>query len=239
MLTNFAIKQYAKYRYNYLNKLKPQEAQEKELLKLIRKNETTKFGKEHSFSMINSIKDFQNNVPLRTYDDFWKEYFKDAFPYLNNITYKGLIPYYAVSSGTSTGTTKYIPLTKDMLKSNVKAGLDLLTYHFINNPNSKMLDGKSFVLGGSTDLVKEAPGIYSGDLSGITTMTIPWWIQGRYFPDKKTALLKNWEEKIDKLAKMALKEDIRMISGVPSWILIFMNKYKEIFPELLCIINNN
>lgn len=238
MLTNFAIKQYAKYRFNQLQKQVPLETQEQQLLKLIRKNENTKFGKEHSFSMINSIKDFQNNVPLRTYDDFWKDYFKDAFPRLENITYKGLVPYYAVSSGTSTGTTKYIPLTKDMLKSNVKAGLDLLTYHYINNPKSKLLDGKSFVLGGSTDLVKEADGIYSGDLSGITTMTIPWWIQGRYFPDKKTALLKNWEEKIDKLSKMALNEDIRMISGVPSWILIFMNKYKEIFPEKELLFKN-
>ncbi|MGI6680786.1 MAG: GH3 family domain-containing protein [Bdellovibrionota bacterium] len=238
MINNFLIKQYAKFRFKSLQRQDIAEVQKRQLKKLVNFSKNTKFGKEHSFSHINSIKDFQNNVPLRTYEDLWDEYWKDAFPYLENITYGGKVPYFVVSSGTSSGTTKYIPYTKQMIRSNVIAGLDLLSYHYINNPDAKLLSGKSFLLGGSTDLVEEAPNIYSGDLSGVTTINIPWWVKSRYFPDEKTALIKNWEEKIDVLSRMALDEDIRLFSGVPSWMLIFMNKYKEIFPDRELLFKN-
>jgi hypothetical protein len=118
-----------------------------------------------------------------------------------------------------------------MLRSNTKAALDILVHHIHNHPDTKVMGGKSFVLGGSTELVKEAPGIYSGDLSGIVTVTVPWWAKGRYFPDQNLALIKNWEEKIDLLARRSLKEDIRMISGVPSWMLILFDKLFELLPD--------
>jgi hypothetical protein len=93
------------------------------------------------------------------------------------------------------------------------------------------MGGKSFMLGGSTDLTNAAPGISFGDLSGISVKELPWWAKMRYFPPADLALLKNWEEKIDTLAELSLKEDIRMISGVPAWMLIFFDKLNSIRPE--------
>ncbi len=84
------------------------------------------------------------------------------------------------------------------------------------------------MLGGSTDLSSPAPGVFFGDLSGITTKEVPWWIRSRYFPPAEMALVKNWEEKVDLLARASLKEDIRMISGVPAWLMIFFDSLRSI-----------
>lgn len=225
------LRLYAKRRWRQIEQHPPGETQEKELLKLVRTAEETRFGAEHDFSKIRSIKDFQERVPLRTYEQFWSEYWQQPFPQLDNCTWPGRIPYFPVSSGTTSGTTKYIPFTSEMIASNRKAGMDLLCHHIRNRPNSKIMGGRSFMLGGSTELVKEAPGVYSGDLSGLSVKTLPWWARQRYFPPAKLALLKNWEEKIEILARESLSAGIRMISGVPSWLIIFFEKLFELRPE--------
>ena len=205
--------------------------QEAQLLSLISKAARTKFGIDHSFTSIRSVSDFQKSVPLRSYEDFWTQYWKDSYPRLNNVTWPGAIPFFALSSGTTSGTTKYIPISHEMVASNSKAGLDLLVFHTHNRPKSRIFGGKSFMLGGSTDLSEPSPSIFAGDLSGIAVKTLPWWAKGRYFPPTELALLKNWEEKITILAERALKEDIRMIGGVPSWLLIFFGRVREIAPQ--------
>jgi hypothetical protein len=225
------LRLYARRRKSQLNAMDLSSVQEGQLLRLVAKAKDTLFGKQHGFERIRSVAEFQAQVPLRTYENFWDDYFKNKFPCLDHVTWPGRIPFFAVSSGTSSGKTKYLPLSKEMIRSNVKAGTDLLSHHVNYRPHSKLFGGKSFVLGGSTDLVEEAPGIWSGDLSGIAVKTLPWWAAQRYFPEPELALLKNWEEKIELLSRRSLREDIRMISGVPSWMLLFLNRVWDLKPE--------
>ena len=225
------LRLYARWRNQQLANLNPAETQTRELLKLVRHAASTSFGKMHGFSSISSVEDYQRQVPLRKYEDFWRDFWKDSFPTLKDCTWPGTIPYFPVSSGTSSGTTKYIPYSYEMLKSNTKAGTDLLIHHVTNRPKSRLMGGKSFMLGGSTDLTQAAPGIFYGDLSGISVKELPWWAKMRYFPPADLALLKNWEEKIETLADLSLQEDIRMISGVPAWMLIFFDKLNTLRPE--------
>ena len=222
------LKIYAKKRNTFLSKINYPLIQEKQLFNLLKKGKKTKFGKDHSFASMKTIEDYQRNVPLRTYEDFWNDYIKEYFPVLKNILWPGTISYYAVSSGTTSGNTKYIPYTREMTASNRQAALDLLVFHINNKPDSSILKGKSFMLGGSTEMEELAPGIYGGDLSGIAVKEMPRWIRPFYFPNQKLALLKNWEEKIDILAHKSLENNIRMISGVPSWLIIFFEKLREI-----------
>lgn len=226
-----ALKVYASLRKHKLNSQHPSKIQEKQLLALVAKARVTKFGRAHGFEKIRSVKDYQHQVPLRSYEKFWEEYWKPSFPNLIDCSWPGKIPFFAVSSGTSSGTTKYIPLTNEMNRSNSKAALDLLVHHVHNCPRSRLLSGKNFFLGGSTDLIQEAPGVFSGDLSGIVTKTLPWWAKSFYFPPLNLSLLKNWEEKIDTLAKASLKERIALLGGVPAWLLIFIDKLFSLVPE--------
>ncbi len=223
---------HARWRMWQLNARKSSEIQEVELLRLVRKARSTRFGRDHDFGGITGVNDFQQRVPLRSYDDFWNDYWKSDFPLLKDCTWPGTSPYFALTSGTTTGVTKYIPCSHEMLRANSRAGQDLLIYHLLNHPRSRILGGKSFMLGGSTNLREEAPDIYSGDLSGIEANEIPWWARPYVFPSRKLALLEDWEKKIDQLARLSLEEDIRALSGTPSWLLVFLDKLAELRPDV-------
>lgn len=236
------IKAYAWNRWRTLAAQDAVEAQRQELLKLVRKAERTRFGQDHHFQSIGKVEDYQKRVPLRTYNQHWDEYWKESFPRLQNCTWPDLMPYFAVSSGTSSGKVKYIPCSMDMVRSNKRAALDIFVHHLRNRPSSRVFDGKSFVLGGSTDLKEQAPGIYSGDISGIAAKNVPWWIRRWYFPPASLTFIADWEEKIERLAPLALQEDIRFMSGAPGWMTLLLEKLaalkgegrriKDVFPKL-------
>ena len=75
-----------------------------------------------------------------------------------------------------------------------------------------------------------APGIASGDISGIAVAELPWWMTRRYFPAKQMALIDDWEEKIALMAPASLQADIRTISGTPSWLLVFFERLAALRP---------
>ena len=200
----------------------PIRAQRQQLHELLVRARFTRFGREHDFGALDTVEKFQERVPLRGYEDFWKTYWQPRFPVLDNVTWPGRIPYFAVTSGTTSGVTKYIPCSRAMIRANHRAALDILVHHLANHPMTRVLAGRSFMLGGSTDLVDLAPGIQSGDLSGIMAKTVPWWARLRYYPPRHLETISDWQEKIAKLAPDSLEHDIRSISGTPSWLLLFI-----------------
>jgi len=117
-----------------------------------------------------------------------------------------------------------------MISAHLRAAEDLFVFHVLNRPHSQVLAGKCLLLGGSTDLAEEAPGIRSGDLSGIEAREIPSWRRSWIFPPLELALIPDWEEKIEKIAVACLAEDIRSISGAPNWLLLFFDKLMQLRP---------
>jgi hypothetical protein len=226
------LRLFASYRLKRLARDDPPQTQKAQLLRLVRLARNTEFGQKHGFADISDITTFQRRVPLRRYDDFWHEYWGRSFPILKNLCWPGTIPYFALTSGTTTGKTKYIPVSRDMVASNQRGVLDVLTHHLRAHPKSRVLAGKNFMLGGSTSLKQEAPGISSGDLSGIAAREVPWWVRPWFFPPLRYALIADWETKITTLARLSLHHDIRTIAGTPSWILLFFAKLAEVRPDL-------
>ncbi len=206
----------------------PQQTQRRVLSSLVRKARRTKFGRDHDFPGVRSLDDFRSRVPLRDYDAFWESYWREPFPRLTNCTWPGRVPWFAVSSGTATGATKYIPLSPEMRRSNVRAGADLMVHHLANRPESRLLAGRVFMLGGSTGLVRQAPDVFSGDLSGIAAAEMPGWARLRYFPPRDLESIVDWEEKIGRFAARSLDEEISGVAGTPSWLLIFFERLAEI-----------
>ena len=222
------LRLYARRRLRQLAALEPQQAQRRVLSSLIRRGCGTKFGRDHGFSAAWSLDDYRSRVPLRDYDAFWEAYWQASFPRLADCTWPGLIPWLAVSSGTTTGTTKYIPVSPEMHRSNVRASADLLTHHLANRPRSRLFAGRVFMLGGSTALVRQAPGVFSGDLSGIATSAMPAWARLRYFPPPDLESIDDWQIKIGRFAERSLDEEITAVVGTPSWLLIYFERLAEI-----------
>ncbi len=222
------LRLYARRRLRHLAETDSLETQRRVLSSLVRRARGTKFGREHEFSAVRSLDDYRSRVPLRDYDAFWESYWREPFPSLDDCTWPGPVPWLAVSSGTTTGTTKFIPVSREMRRSNVRAGADLLVHHLANRPDSRLLAGRVFMLGGSTGLVHRAPGVLSGDLSGIAAAEMPAWARLRYFPPRDLESIADWETKIERFAERSLETEISAVAGTPSWLSIFLERLAEI-----------
>src|SRR5438270_10813114 len=99
----------ARRRVRQLDRLDPVREQERTLLRLVRFAAGTRFGREHGFDKVRSVADYQERVPLRDYEAFWSGYWQQAFPYLRGVSWPKHVPYFALSSGTTSGATKYLP----------------------------------------------------------------------------------------------------------------------------------
>ncbi len=218
------LRLYARRRAAALHRQDPAATQRRQLLRLVRRARDTRFGRDHDFAGIRDVADFQARVPIRRYEAFWSEYWEPTFPHLAGASWPGAIPYFALTSGTTSGKTKYVPVSREMIASNKWAAFDLLTFHVRNRPTSRVLGGKNFMLGGSTALSEEAPGIHSGDLSGIAAAEVPRWAEPFYFPPRHLALIADWEQKIETVGRLSLAEDIRTLGGTASWLLLFFDK---------------
>ncbi len=225
------LKLYASRRARALHREQVAAEQEDQLLRLVRHAQNTRFGRDHGFAAIRTVADFQARVALRRYEDMWRDYWQPEFPNLVDRTWPGTIPYFALSSGTTSGTTKYIPCSREMNRANDRAALDVMVHHIGNRPNSRVLGGKSFMLGGSTELTELASGIQAGDLSGIAAARVPLWARPYIYPPRELALIADWEKKIEMLSRGILDEDIRVIAGTPSWLLIFFERLFALKPE--------
>lgn len=206
----------------------PINVQHELLSRLLLEAKNTEWGKQHDYQNINNYQDFINKVPLQSYEDIepFVERIKQGE---QNILWHSEIKWFAKSSGTSTGKSKFIPVSKESLENcHYKGGKDLLAIYHHNHPNSKLILGKTLVVGGSSKLNQFNGDSYFGDLSAIIMKNFPFWVEIRRVPELAIALMEEWEEKIEKMAISTSKEDVSNISGVPSWTLILLKRILEL-----------
>jgi hypothetical protein len=211
----------------------PRRQQLKVLKKLLRKARFTQFGQQFKFDEIllsnHPGKKFQQLVPSYNYSKIYSEWWHKTLEGVPDVCWPGMIEYFALSSGTSEAASKYIPITKELIRSNTVTSLkqlfSLARYEKI--PRSSI--GKGWLmLGGSTQLQK-GPTYYAGDLSGIQQKNIPFWFMGLglYKPGKKIAREKDWAKKLEEIVENAPNWDIGFIIGVPAWLQLCIEKIIE------------
>jgi len=188
----------------------------------------TEWGKEHDYASIKTTADFQQKVPLTDYAVL-EPYIQRMLNNEQNILWNEEVLWFAKSSGTSTGKSKFLPVSKASLEGcHYKGGKDLLSLYYNQLPDRKLYKGKHLILGGSAEINYLNDDSYFGDLSAIILKNMPWWAEIRRTPKKEIALMSNWEEKIEKLAQHTKDEDIYILAGVPSWTLVLCNRVLEI-----------
>jgi hypothetical protein len=226
-LVNLGFHLHALVRSRELAFADPVETQARLLFALVHKARQTRFGIDHDFESIHSVADFQRSVPIRTYEELWDEYLRASYPVFDDLLWPGRIPYLALTSGTTQGATKYIPVSGEMLASNRKAAQTLIATYLIERPDSRLFHGRLFFLGGSTSLSEPAPGVLEGDLSGIAAVELSPLLRPYTFPPQSLALETDWDSKLSRLADLSSSLPITMISGVPSWLLLLFERLRE------------
>jgi hypothetical protein len=219
---------FARRRTRQLDRLDAAEEQRRTLLGLVRRARDTRFGKEHDFAAIRSVADYQARVPVRDYEVFWREYWQPVYPHLDNVTWPGRIPYYALSSGTTSGATKYVPVSKEMLSSNRKAAFTTLAFFRNSYPDSAVFNGRVFFLGGNTDMPPQPDGSRPGDLSAIAAVEISGMLRPYTFPPMELSGISDWDRKVQALAEQSANLPITVLSGVPSWMLMLFDRLKKV-----------
>lgn len=204
----------------------PIEVQNELLLKLLDKAKETEVGLRYNFKSIKNYQDFNTKVPIRSYESIQQEIDR-ARNGENNIFWSTNIKWFAKSSGTTNAKSKFIPVSEESLENcHYKAVRDMLSIYVCNNKETKMFSGKSLRLGGSSKSYEDN-GTYFGDLSAIIIENLPLWAEFSSVPKQEIALMSNWETKMDKILDETLDKDITSLAGVPSWMLVLLNRALE------------
>ena len=206
----------------------PHDVQEEWFQNLISAAEATEWGKKYDYKSILTPQEFKNRVPISDYDDI-KGYVDRMIKGEQNLLWPSDIKWFAKSSGTTSDRSKFIPVSLEALEEcHYQGGKDMLTIFCHNKPNNKVFTGKSIVIGGSSQINNFSPDSYYGDLSSILIRNLPSWAEFLRTPNLEVTLNPNFEEKIEQIAQLTIKENVTSLAGVPTWNIVMAKRVLEI-----------
>ncbi|HNQ84120.1 MAG TPA: GH3 auxin-responsive promoter family protein [Bacteroidales bacterium] len=206
----------------------PHDVQAEWFRRLITTAKDTEWGKEYGYSSISNVGQYRERVPVSTYEDL-----KGRIDLMRqgkqNILWPTDIRWFAKSSGTTDDRSKFIPVSQESLEEcHYKGGKDMLSLYCNNFPNTALFSGRGLAIGGSHKISEiNAESYYDGDLSAIIIQNLPFWAEFIRVPRKSTALMDNWEEKIEMMADETIPHNLTSLSGVPSWMLLLLRRVLE------------
>lgn len=205
----------------------PIQHQRRTLRRLLKKANQTAFGQYYDFKELlkspEMIQAFQEKVPIHDYDLIFARWWHMSLNNVENVTWRGKVKYFALSSGTSGASSKHIPVTEDMRRAMRKAGLKMFFALSNFDIDPELYTKDMMMLGGSSDL-KDQGGYFVGDLSGINASQPPFWLRPYYKPGTKISRINDWNDRIEEIVKKAPEWDVGFLVGIPSWLQLMMER---------------
>lgn len=196
-----------------------QSLQEQVLKRLLTRAANTEWGHAHGYSSQMTYSQFAAHTPVSSYEEL-KSYIDRMRHGERDVLWPGRVKFYAKSSGTTSDKSKFIPVSHDGLHdTHYAGGRDAVVWYLSRHPHSRLFDGKALILGGSHAPNYNLPHSLVGDLSAILIENINPLVNLVRVPCKQTALLADFEEKRERIAREALHANVTNLSGVPSWML--------------------
>lgn len=228
-MLNFLVNSFLDSRIHRLEDhyLKPEQKTEATLRMLLRYGKQTEYGKQRGLAQAYTYEKFVQRIPVNTYETL-KGDIQRMMQGEQNLLWPTRINWFAKTSGSAEDKSKFIPVSKEALVNcHYKAGTDILTVFRMNRPKSDLFRGKALILGGSHKIHDLNNDCRYGDLSAVLIQNISPFANHFRVPSKKTALMDVWEEKIERLMEETMHRNVTNISGVPSWMLVLMNRMLE------------
>ena len=211
------------------------------LKRLVSVASNTEWGVKHNYASCTSYEKFAAAVDVQNYETL-KGYIDRMRHGEKDVLWKGRCKWYAKSSGTTNDKSKFIPVTPAGLQNaHYKGGMDVVALYLANNPQSRMFKGRGLILGGSHAPNYNLPGSLVGDLSAILIENCNPLVNMVRVPDKSIALLSDFEEKMERIARATCTKNVTNLSGVPSWMMAVLkhmleitgkNSVEEVWPNL-------
>ncbi len=230
-LVNSVFQTYYSLRYKQIEYFmnNPLEAQRDIFTSLIESAKETKWGKAHNYANIDSPQDYALQVPVQDYESL-KPYISRMMEGEKDVLWPGVVTHFSKSSGTTSDKSKFLPVSPQNFKScHIKGTWDTMTLLYHNKPDCTIFSGKNFLMAGSHSKYKPDLDTVYGDVSALMVKDMPKVARPFFEPDIDICLLDDWESKMEKMAEIAIKEakHIRMVGGVPTWIIVFFRKILE------------
>ncbi len=205
----------------------PVKTQRDTLQHLLAKASDTEYGRKYNFNTILTAEQYRERLPVIHYEEI-SEDIQRMMAGENNILWPEEIKWFAKSSGTTDAKSKFIPVSPTILEEcHFRGGKDVIATFNRLYPEAQAFSGKTLALGGSSEVSRSNNNCQFGDLSAIMISNTPFWANIMKTPDSSIMLMSNWEEKIEKICEITVKEDVRCLAGVPSWFLTVINKILE------------
>ena len=205
----------------------PHEVQARLLRGLLARARGTEWGRRYGFGERMTAADFARRVPVSTYEQLYPELEK-VLRGQPDVLWPGRPHWFAKSSGTTNARSKYIPVTAEALHDgHYRAGRDMLALATHFYPQERLLAGKTLSLGGAhtpNPFRPQEPASRVGDVSAVIMAQLPRWAEQLRTPPLRLALLEEWEEKIERIAAHALRQDVRVLAGVPTWMVMLLRR---------------
>lgn len=201
----------------------PVGTQERVLFDNIKKAKHTIYGREFGFKELTTIQKFQNQVPVVHYEDF-EPYIELARKGEKDVTWYGKIKWFAKSSGTTNAKSKFIPISQESLEDcHYAAGKTMFALYLNAYPETDIFLNKNLRIGGSSELYQKYETQF-GDLSAILIDNLPFYAEMKNIPNKEISLMSDWALKMDAIISATKNESVGSLTGVPSWMLVVLNK---------------
>ncbi len=202
----------------------PIEVQYQVFHELIEAAKDTEWGRTYDYRSVQTIKDFQNRVPVRSYEEFFS-YIERILKGEQNILWPSDVEWFAKSSGTTNARSKYIPITPESLEEcNYKGGKDVMSVIIENKPDTLLFEGKGLSIGGCLSTNPYNVLTKVGDISAIIMHNLPAWADYIRTPPIDIALIDNWEDKLTQMTKICGNEKVTSILGVPTWTIVLLDR---------------
>ena len=224
---DYILRQYFKIRQKRIQKVaaNPQSYQGSILERILSKNKACSYGQMNSFASLNSYKDYCFNVPLINYEDIATE-INSMLEGKQNILCSNPVHWFAKSSGTSNNRSKFIPVTIPYLThGHLRCAWDAASIIYNEDASAKLFKDRSLIMGGSLEKISDK--VTVGDISAIILHHFPKIGRKFYTPDFETALLDDWEQKIDRIAEITKDQDVTLMAGVPTWVIVLFKAILE------------
>ena len=201
--------------------------QHKVFCRLMKDAAHTEWGLKYGYKDIKRYQDFQR-VPIQTYEEI-KPYVERMRHGEKDVLWRGEVQWFAKSSGTTNDKSKFIPVSREGLHDiHYAGGMDAVALYLQQNPESRFFSGKGLILGGSHAPNYNVKRSLVGDLSAILIENVNPLVNLIRVPDKKIALLSDFEEKVERITRATMNQNVTNLSGVPSWMMAVLKHILEV-----------
>ena len=239
-VSSFILKLLAKqeHKKNVLMQASAIKDQNSILRTILKRGKNCLFTQHLNLSNNPTYHQYSNCVPISDYESI-RPYIKKISNGEKNILTQGLPSYFAITSGTTSGT-KFIPITKEMMMFQTQAIKELLLLYAYQSNNYSVSNVGMMFIQGSPEL-KYLNKIPYAKLSGIAARHIPFFLKKNRYPSMTTNCISDWNKKISKIVEETHNKDMRVLGGIPPWVITYFeallnytNKknVSEVFPNL-------